>query len=122
MSAPDPTTPALELAAALRRKDFSAVELLDACLEAVDRLNGDVNAVIWRDDDDARERAKRADDRIAAGGDAPFLGVPIPIKDLTEVNGQPCTYGSRGRDDSPWERESELVVDAFERAGFVLAC
>src|SRR5947209_11398788 len=122
MSAPAPTTPALELAAALRRKDFSAVELLDACLGAVDRTNDDVNAVIWRDDEDARARARRADERIAAGGDAPFLGVPIPIKDLTEKHGHPCTYGSRGRSDAPWEGPSEMVVEAFERAGFVLAC
>src|SRR3954447_9174867 len=121
MSAPDPTTPALELAAALRRKDFSAVELLDACLEAVDRTNGEVNAVIWRDDEDARQRARRADERIAAGGDAPFLGVPLPIKDLNYVQGQPCTRGSRGASDAPHEGPSDMVVEAFERAGFVLA-
>jgi amidase len=122
MSAPDPTTPALELAAALRRKDFSAVELLDACLDAVDRTNSEVNAVIWRDDEDARARARKADERIAAGEEAPFLGVPIPIKDLTDVHGDPVTYGSRGRGLEPWEGPTELCVDAFERAGFVRAC
>src|SRR3954447_18668973 len=122
MSAPDPTPPGLQLAAALRTRDFTAVEMLDACLEAVDRMNGDVNAVIWRDDDDARARAKRADERIAAGGDAGFLGVPIPIKDLNCVAGQPVTFGSRGRPDTPWDGPSDMVVEAFERAGFVLAC
>src|SRR3954465_7425475 len=122
MSAPDPTTPALELAAALRRKDFSAVELLDACLDAVDRTNGDVNAVVWRDDDDARARARKADERIAGGDEAPFLGRPIPIKDLNYVNGQPCTRGSRGASDAPHQGPSDMVVEAFERAGFVLAC
>src|SRR3954469_10969585 len=122
MSAPDPPTPALELAAALRRKDFSAVELLDACLDAVDRTNGEVNAVVWRDDEDARARARRADERIAAGEEAPFLGVPIPIKDLNYVHGQPCTRGSRGASDAPHQGPSDMVVEAFERAGFVLAC
>src|SRR3954451_9803395 len=121
MSAPDPTTSALELAAALKRRDFTAVELLDACLDAVDRTNGDVNAVIWRDDEDARARARKADERLAAGDDAPFLGVPLPIKDLNYVHGQPCTLGSRGRDDAPWQGPSDMVVEAFERAGFVLA-
>src|SRR3954467_9810660 len=121
MSAPDLTTPALELAAALRRKDFSAVELLDACLDAVDRTNGEVNAVVWRDDEDARARARKADERLASGGDAPFLGVPIPIKDLNYVHGQPCTRGSRGAPDAPHEGPSDMVVEAFERAGFVLA-
>ena len=113
---------ALDLAAALRAREISSVELLDACLAEVDRLNDSLNAVVWRDDDDARARAAAADKRLADGDDAPFLGLPLPIKDLTEVHGQPVTYGSRGRDMTPWDGPSEMVVDAFERAGFVLAC
>ena len=70
----------------------------------------------------ARATARDADERLAAGDDAPFLGVPMPIKDLTEVQGWPLSYGSRGRTDEPWEGPSELCVDAFQRAGFVLAC
>jgi len=46
----------------------------------------------------------------------------MPIKDLTEVHGWPLSYGSRGRTDEPWEGPSEVCVDAFQRAGFVLAC
>jgi amidase len=116
------TRSALELAAALRAGELSSVELLDACLAEVDRLNDSINAVVWRDDEDARAQARIADERLAAGEEAPFLGVPLPIKDLTEVRGQPVTYGSRGRDLTPWEGESEMVVDAFRDAGFVLAC
>ncbi len=119
----DPTrTPVLELADALRDMELSATELLDACLAEVDRLNGELNAVVYRDDDAVRATARDADERLAAGDDAPFLGVPMPIKDLTEVHGWPLSYGSRGRTDEPWEGPSELCVDAFERAGFVLAC
>lgn len=117
-----PSRSALELAAALRAREVSSLELLDACLAAVDRLNDSLNAVVWRDDDAAREDAKAADDRLARGDEAPFLGVPIPIKDLTEVHGQPVTYGSRGRSMEPWQGASEMVVDAFQKAGFVLAC
>jgi len=47
--------------------------------------------------------------------------LPIPIKDLTEVAGWPVTYGSAGAMGAVSE-ESELVVEALERAGFVLAC
>jgi amidase len=119
----DPTrTPVTELADALRGKELSAAELLDACLAEVDRLNDDLNAVVYRDDDAVRATARDADERLAAGDDAPFLGVPMPIKDLTEVHGWPLSYGSRGRSDKPWEGPSELCVDAFQRAGFVLAC
>ncbi|HYM56083.1 MAG TPA: amidase [Solirubrobacteraceae bacterium] len=114
-----PSSPALELAEGLRRRELSAVELLDACLAAVDERNPELNAVIWRNDEDARSAAAEADRRLAAGQDAPFLGVPLPIKDLTPVAGWPVTYGSRGAPAGPSE-ESELVVDALARAGFVL--
>jgi amidase len=77
---------------------------------------------VWRDDDRARAAAVDADHRLAAGESAPFLGVPMPIKDLTEIHGWPLSYGSRGRTDAPWDGPSELCVDAFERAGCVLAC
>jgi amidase len=113
-----PFTPALELAGALRSREVSAVELLDACLAEVDRLNGDLNEVTWRNDDEARAAAGEADRRLADGDGAPFLGVPIPIKDLTPVAGWPVTFGSRGAPEAPSE-ESELVVGALAAAGFV---
>jgi amidase len=114
-----PSCSALELAAALRSGQLSSVELLDACLAAVDELNPRINAVIWRDDEQARAAAQQADRRLAVGEHAPFLGVPLPIKDLTPVAGWPVTYGSNGAPSGPSE-ESELVVDALVRAGFVL--
>jgi amidase len=119
MASLGPTSTALELAEGLRRREISAVELLDACLAAVDERNPQLNAVIWRNDEEARAAAGEADRRLAAGEDAPFLGVPLPIKDLTPVAGWPVTFGSRGAPEgvSP---ESELVVDALVRAGFVL--
>jgi amidase len=119
MTSLGPTSPALELAAGLRRRELSAVELLDACLAAVDARNPQLNAVIWRDDAQARASAEDADRRLAAGEEAPFLGVPLPIKDLTPVAGWPVTYGSHGAPEGPSE-ESELVVDALVEAGFVL--
>jgi amidase len=119
MASLGPSTPALELAAALRAREVSATELLDACLDAVDRLDGELNAVTWRNDEQARAEAADADRRLADGDSAPLLGVPLPIKDLTPVAGWPVTYGSHGAPDGPSER-SELVVDALRRAGFVL--
>jgi amidase len=119
MSALDPFTPALELAAALRSRELSALELLDACLAAVDARDPELNAVTWRNDEQARADAAEADRRLADGEDAPFLGVPMPIKDLTPVAGWPVTYGSHGAPEGSSE-QSELVVDAFTEAGFVL--
>lgn len=119
MSQLGPSSTALDLAAALRARELSAVELLEACLAAVDERNPELNAVIWRDDDAARAAARAADARLAAGEQAPFLGVPIPIKDLTAVAGWPLTYGSNGAPEGVSE-ESELVVESFLAAGFVL--
>ena len=120
---PDVTrTPVLDLADSLRRRELSAVELLDACLAEVDRTNDEINAVIWRDDERARAAAREADERLAVGDEAPFLGVPLPIKDVTEVEGWPVSYGSRGAADTPSPGPNELCVDAFLEAGFVVAC
>jgi amidase len=114
-----PTSSALDLAAALRARELSAIELLEACLAAVDARNPELNAVVWRDDAAAHAAARDADARLAAGDDAPFLGVPIPIKDLTEVAGWPVTNGSFGAPEGP-SAESELIVDALLAAGFLL--
>jgi amidase len=112
------------LAAAIRTKEISPLEVLDASLARVDEVNDRVNAVIWRNDDDARARAREATAALAGpGGDElpPFYGVPIPIKDLTPVAGWPVTYGSAAAPEGV-SAESEMIVDAFRRAGFVLTC
>jgi amidase len=117
-----PFASALHLAAAIRDGQIGAVEALEACLAEVDRLNPALNAVIWRNDVQARAAAERAQQQLAdagPGGVGPFHGVPIPIKDLTAVAGWPVTYGSHGASEAP-STESELVVEAFVRAGFVL--
>jgi amidase len=115
-----PFTPALELAEALRARRLSAAELLEACLSAVDDLNPRLNAVIWRNDDEARAAAAEADRGLAGGqGEAQFLGVPIPIKDITPVARWPVTFGSRGAPAGTSD-ESELAIEALVRVGFVL--
>jgi amidase len=116
----DTFTPVTELAQAIRSGDLSPVELVDACLDRVDRLDPQLNAVIWRNDDEARKEALRVADEVARGADLPpFAGVPIPIKDLTAVAGWPTTYGSWATGDDP-SPEDELVVAALRRAGFIL--
>ena len=72
---------AIEQAAAVRAGDLSARELVEASLEAIDRLNGDLNAVITRVD----ERALAEADRVQAGDERPLAGVPILIKDLLQL-------------------------------------
>ena len=109
MASLDPFTPALELAAALRERELSATELLDACIAAIDRLNPELNAVIWRNDERcARGRGRRPTVVWRRARQAPFLGVPLPIKDLTPVAGWPVTLrlarrpGGRQRATASW--------------------
>ena len=112
---------ALETAAAIRAREVSPLEVLDAALARIDARDPVLNAVIWRNDDAARAQARTLGDRIAKGATdlPPFAGVPLPIKELVEVAGQPVTYGCAGAPDTP-AAESELVVRAFEAAGFIL--
>jgi amidase len=113
---------ARELASAIRAKHISASEALEATLARIDEVNPELNAVIWRNDDQARATAAAADAVIARtpAEELPaFYGVPIPIKDLTPVEGWPVTYGSRGAQPGP-SRESEFVVNRLRDAGFIL--
>jgi amidase len=112
---------AIETAAAIRARQVSPLEVLEATLARIDERNPALNAVIWRNDDAARAEATALGDRIARGATdlPPFAGVPLPIKELVAVAGQPVTYGSAGASDAP-AVESEPVVRNFEAAGFIL--
>jgi amidase len=114
-------TSAIDVAAAIRSRVISPVEVLDACLDQIDKLNPALNAVIWRNDDEARAEAQALADAIASGvvEPGPFAGVPIPIKDLTPVESWPVTYGSNGAPAGP-SAEGELVTELLRAAGFLL--
>src|ERR1700691_1616033 len=114
-------TSAVDVAAAVRSRAISPVEVLDACLAQVDKLNPALNAVIWRNDEEARAEAQALADAIVSGvvEPGPFAGVPLPIKDLTPVEGWPVTYGSNGAPPG-LSAEGELVTELLRAAGFVL--
>jgi aspartyl-tRNA(Asn)/glutamyl-tRNA(Gln) amidotransferase subunit A len=73
---------------ALRRKEFSASELVDAHLAAVEQARA-LNAFVLETPDRARGMARAADARLAKGEGGPLEGLPIGIKDLF------CTEGVR---------------------------
>ncbi len=113
---------ALELADAIRNKKISPVEVVDSYLDRIDRLNVDLNAVTWRRDDEVRKEAREAEAALMRGeARGPFFGVPVPIKDLTDVAGWPITFGSRAALDRV-ATVTAAVVAALERAGCLLLC
>ncbi len=86
---------ALELAAAIRRREVSPTEALDRTLERADELGERVGAFVTLTPDLAREQARAAEKVILDGGEPPpLLGVPCPIKDLTMVAGVALGVGS----------------------------
>jgi amidase len=119
----DPFMPAVELAAAIRRKEVSPVEVADCYLGRMDELDPRLNAFCYRADDDVRKAASAAADAVVRAGSAedlpPFHGVPLPIKDVLDVAGWPTTHGSAGASKAP-AAASDPVVQRFADAGFVL--
>jgi amidase len=119
----DPFMSAVELAAAIRRKEVSPVEVADCYLDRMDELDPRLNAFCHRADDDVRTAASAAADAVARApstdGLPPFYGVPLPIKDLLDVAGWPTTHGSAGASRAP-AAASDPVVQRFVDAGFVL--
>ena len=71
----------------------SAVELLEHHLERIGRHNPTLNAIVTPDYDNARARARAADEERARGESAPLLGLPLTIKDCIDVAGLIGTAG-----------------------------
>ncbi len=118
----DPFQTARATAAAIRARQVSPLEVLEACLARVDALNNRLNAVIWRNDEEARSAARQAGDVVVRSDPSdlpPFFGVPVPVKDVAAVAGWPTTRGSWAIPDAP-SLTSDLVVEALQRAGFIL--
>src|SRR3954454_22868058 len=70
--------------------DCSSRELVDATLDAIERVDGELNAFVHVAADEARAEA----DRVEAGDQRPLAGVPIGVKDLlAPVAGMPMTWG-----------------------------
>jgi amidase len=98
---------AADLAAALRRREVSARELLDLYLARAGRYNVGINAIVAWDVEHARKRADEADAATARGESWGALhGVPMTIKDAIEVVGMPTTCGA------PALRKHRAVVNA----------
>ncbi len=85
---------ATQLAQMIRDKEVSAVEVLSAYLEQIDKHNSKINAIATLDAQTARKRAKQADEALARGENWGALhGVPITVKDTFETSGLLTTAG-----------------------------
>jgi len=87
--------PAHELAARIRQRDLSPVEVVDAFIARLEARNLSLNALVYRGFDDARREAKAAEDAVMRGAElGPLHAVPAAIKDLFDFKpGWPTTLG-----------------------------
>src|SRR5215470_15215847 len=105
-----PFRTATELAAALRAKQISSIELLDCYLGRIEELNPGLGAVVTLDADRARREAAEADRRLARGAEAgPLHGLPVTVKDCLETAGLRTTCGAPELAGYVPERDAEAV-------------
>ena len=114
------TMPATELAAAVRSKQVSPVEVTDAVLARINRLNPGLNAFVTLIEDDARRQARQAEQAVMRGQELGALhGVPYALKDATLTKGIRTTFGSKlFAQHVP--TEDSLVAERLRAAGGVL--
>jgi amidase len=112
-----------ELAAAIRRRELSPVQITAHYLDRMGRLNATVGAFFTITAELASEQAAEAEKAVARADDPaalpPLTGVPIPIKDLNMVAGVRQTLGSAVYADNVPEMD-DYVYAALRAAGSVL--
>ncbi len=87
-----------EAAAKVSRREASAREVTQACLDQIQRVDGQIKAFLSYNAEDALAQAAAVDAAVASGAnntDKPLLGVPIAMKDVLSVKGQPLGCASK---------------------------
>src|SRR3989454_10952812 len=111
-----------ELTGKLAKRECSAREAMQACLDQIQRVDRRIKAFLGYDAADALAQAEAADIAIAGGADfkkRPLLGVPVAIKDVLCAKGHPCNCGSKILDQyvSPYDA---TVIEKLRGAGAIV--
>jgi amidase len=114
-------TPAGELARLYRARKVSPLEVMQAVLERLDRVNPVVNAFVTVDREGALRQARRATATLARRSVVvgPLHGIPVGIKDVTLTKGMRTTFGSKLFEDYVPE-EDAAVVERLKAAGAIV--
>jgi aspartyl-tRNA(Asn)/glutamyl-tRNA(Gln) amidotransferase subunit A len=108
------------VAARLRARETSPVELVERSLERIATRDGQLNAFQLVLADRARERARQAEREIRSGSwRGPLHGIPVAVKDLFAMNGTVTAAGSRLRAERATDFDA-TTVERLERAGAVI--
>ena len=102
--------PAVTMAQHIRERKFSPVELVEAHLARIERLNPKLNAFVQVDAEGARQQARLAESAVARGETVgPLHGVPLSIKSSIDVKGLRCEAGTKLRTGLIAENDAALV-------------
>ena len=114
---------ASEALALFRARELSPVELMQATIDRIEAVDGEVNALPVRFFDEALEGARRAEARYAGRGGRPrsLEGLPVAVKDEVEVAGQPCTEGSLILKDNIAEHTAACIQRIIDAGGIIHA-
>jgi amidase len=115
------TWSAHDLAAAIRARELSVVEVLRAHLDRIAEVNPQINAIVTLADEDALvAQAREADRAVAAGAPlGPLHGLPVAVKDLMDTAGLRTTYGSPIYADHVPDAD-DLLVTRLRDAGAII--
>ncbi len=112
---------AVELIEALRSRQLSPVELVEAAIARIEEQNPAINAVVHLGADDARAAARAAEHSLADGTAGPLTGVPVLMKDLFDFKpGWPSTLGGVRALAGNIAQHSCLFVERMESAGAIV--
>jgi len=112
--------PAVEMAEAIKTRRLSPVEIMDAVLSRIDRLNPKVNAYCTLVAESARKQAREAETMVMRGEElGPLHGVPVSIKDLIFTEGIRTTAGSRIYQNFIPQQDA-IVVERLKAAGAII--
>ncbi|MEA2978658.1 MAG: amidase [Alphaproteobacteria bacterium] len=113
---------ARELASLIRSRAVSPVEVLDAHLVEIERLNPKLNAIVTLAADQARVAARAAEDAVTRGATiGPLHGLPVGIKDVTMTAGIRTTFASPLFKDNVPDEDAEVVRRLKSAGAIVLA-
>jgi amidase len=115
-----PFSTAVEMLAALDAKQVSSVELVEMHLARIDKLDEALNAIPVRTPERALEAARNADELRAAGESRPLLGLPMTLKESTQVAGLPQSAGIMPFKDYRPERDGPIARSVFAAGSCLL--
>jgi len=112
--------PALKLRRAIKTKKISPVEVVDAVLARIGKINPKINAYCTLVPESARTEAKKAERKVMKGEPlGPLHGIPVSIKDLAFTKGIRTTGGSKMYENFVPDQDS-IFVERLKAAGAII--